>query len=405
MKLFLHIGTEKTGSTTIQEALFVNKECLQKQGFYFVQSAGKKNNRKIPAYCMRDDKYDGFFKAQRITTLHQKNIFRKEFFDSFKAEIMNLPKHVHTVIISSEHFHSRTTTIEEVENVKSLLGSFFEDIKIICYVREQSATAVSSYSTAIKSGGTPSLKEILSKCKPGNIYYNYYLMLSNWRNIFGADNLIVRKFDKSILKNNDLIDDFFCLIDDVLIKSISKDISLKNESLNMIGQFLGRSVNQAIPIYYDTGLLNPIRDQAISKICQSFNGRGQTCNKNDYDKIYTSFEASNIKLNEEFLGGLEGVNCFDRNPPQEAYDKTFLEESDIPKLADVFKVFSSNSLGLPHHYADFFRDLATSLEKTDLVSAHKLMELAHLLKPNAPHIKRKLNEYNKKLKLGQDTND
>lgn len=405
MKLFLHIGTEKTGTTTIQEVLFVNKEDLQSQGFHFVQSAGKRNNRKIPSYCMRDDKYDDFFQAQRITTLHQKNTFRKDFFDSFKAEIMSLPKDVHTVIVSSEHLHSRTTTIEEIENVKGLLGEFFEDIKIICYVREQSATAVSLYSTAIKYGGASSLKSMLSQCRPDNIYYNYYSMLSNWRNVFGAGNLIVRKFDRSNFRNNDLIDDFFGLIDDGLIKCISKDIPIENESLTMVGQLLGRSINQALPKYYDTGLINPFRVKAIGEISQSFKGRGQSVDKNDYEEIYASFEVSNIKLNEEFLGGLKGVNCFDRHPPKEESDKALLEESDIPKLVNVFKVFSPTPLALPNHYADFFRDLAISLENKDLICAHKLMELAYMVRPNGPYIKKKLDEYNNILKLDHDNND
>lgn len=405
MKLILHIGTEKTGSTTIQEALFVNRRNLKEQGFHFIQSAGRRNNRKIPSYCMRDDKYDDFFKDKRITTLHQKNIFRKEFFESFKAEIMNLPKDVHTVIASSEHLHSRTNTVEEIESVKKFLRKFFEGIKIICYVREQTATAVSRYSTEIKTEDTFSLKEALAKCRPENIYYNYYLLLSNWRNVFGADNLIVRKFDRASFQNNDLIDDFFGLIDDRLIKCISKNIPIKNESLTIVGQFLGRAINQAYPRYYDTGEINLTRVKAIGKISQSFKGRGQSLDQNDYQKIYASFEDSNIKLNEVFLGGLKGVNCFDRNPPKEECDKALLEESDIPKLVDVFKVFSSTTLALPDHYADFFRDLAISLENQDLISACKLMELAHMVRPTDSYIKEKLNEYNSILKLDQDNNN
>lgn len=398
MKLILHIGTEKTGTTTIQEVLFESRKCLEGRGFHFVQSAGVKNNRKIPAYCINEDRYDDFFKSKKITTSEEKRRFKEAFFDSFKTEIENLPDSIHTVIISSEHLHSRTNSIEEIENVKRFLSAFFGSIKVICYVREQSAVAESLYSTAIKGGASASLKTFLSTCKPGNRYYNYYEMLSSWREVFGAENLVVRKFSRAGFKDGDLINDFFNLIDDELVKCISRDISAKNESLTMTGQLICRTINQAFPEYDGVGQVkNPVRVNAINATYLSFKGKGESVDQNDYDKIYSSFEESNIKLNEEFFGGLNGVNCFSKVPRKETCGEAVLDENDIPKLVDVFKGISSASIVLPDHYADFFRRLARSLEAEDLKSAYKLMELAHMVRPNGPLIKRKLDEYKEKL--------
>lgn len=397
-KLYLHIGTEKTGTTTLQEVLFQNKESLRKEGIHFLQSAGLRNNRKIPAYCMNDDNYDDFFQNLRIDSLEKKKLFRTEFLSQLTKEIQELPTDIHSVIISSEHLHSRTRTLEEVRNVKALLSSFFNEIKVICYVREQSATAVSLYSTGIKAGYSPSLKGMLSQCHPKNTYYNYYDMLSNWSDVFGLENLMVKKFDRSSFKNGDLIDDFFGLIDPELEKVIDKNIEAQNESLTVMGQFLGRAINQALPRYQDNGLVNPVRGKAIGAVYQSFKGKGEAISLEDYEAIHSSFVESNIKLNEKFLNGISGENCFEKRLPKEQVNNdATLKESEIEKLTHVFSSFASSSLNLPGHYADFFRDLAVSLENNDLKSAHKLMELAHMVRPQGPFIKEKLTEYEKAL--------
>lgn len=45
MKLILHIGLEKTGFTSIQEALYQNVDKLKKNKIYLSSVLGKNNNR------------------------------------------------------------------------------------------------------------------------------------------------------------------------------------------------------------------------------------------------------------------------------------------------------------------------------------------------------------------------
>lgn len=44
MTAYVHIGTEKTGTTSIQEFLYINKSIIQKQNYFFAQSIGIKNH-------------------------------------------------------------------------------------------------------------------------------------------------------------------------------------------------------------------------------------------------------------------------------------------------------------------------------------------------------------------------
>jgi len=50
----------------------------------------------------------------------------------------------------------------------------------------------------------------------------------------------------------------------------------------------------------------------------------------------------------------------------------------------------------PDYYADIFRDFALFFEDRDPDKAHHLMEVAHLIRPAGPLIKRKLDEYKAK---------
>ena len=99
-----------------------------------------------------------------------------------------------SVIISSEHFHSRLETREEIERLFALLKKRFSEIKVLVYLRRQIQVAVSLYSTLCRTGGYR--ESIFPKnITEDNHYYNYYLLLEKWSNVFGQENLVPRIFE------------------------------------------------------------------------------------------------------------------------------------------------------------------------------------------------------------------
>jgi hypothetical protein len=112
-----------------------------------------------------------------------------EFIKNFEKEIQSVPAGIHTFIISSEHFHPRIRSEAELDNVYKVLSAYFDEIKIVCYFREQVDTCISYYSTHMKSGGTDPFLAFLDRCKPSNYYFNYYEVLANWERRFGLDAL------------------------------------------------------------------------------------------------------------------------------------------------------------------------------------------------------------------------
>ena len=154
MKAIVHIGTEKTGTSSIQLFLRRNRRALEARGYHFLQSAGKTNNWALPAYCTEQSRFDDFDRFPEVEAGMSLEAFRRDFIGRFEEELRSLPGNVHTVVISSEHFHSRLRTDKEMSNIRDLLSSYFDDIRIICYIREQAETCASWYSTSMKSGST-----------------------------------------------------------------------------------------------------------------------------------------------------------------------------------------------------------------------------------------------------------
>ena len=301
LKVIVHIGTEKTGTTSIQQFLYQNRRKLRRAGYHFLQSAGKINNRALPAICIGEDRFDDFFRSQGILTTEDRRVYRERLLSEIESEINSLPRGVHTVLISSEHFHSRIRTEEEMDAVHAVLTRFFDGIRVICYLREQVTTCSSYYSTSLKSGGTESFSKFMQRCAPSNYYFNYLTMLANWERCFGFDALDVALFDKSRFLNGDLLDDFSARVDPALVGKLNKKIQIANESLSTAGQALALGVNQAFPIRTARAELAVLRDKSKKLIYQRLKGKGRRPSLETQREMFQAFGDCNEDLRKKIL--------------------------------------------------------------------------------------------------------
>ena len=171
MRCVLHIGTEKTATTTLQDFVYSNRKALLKFGVCLSDVLGKTNNRKLVAYFqpyLDDYYYDNMINSEEKRQLHFDG-----FVEAFEKEIAALSAKADVLLITSEHFHSRLQTIESISRLKGFLEQFFESITVICFFREQSAVAASLYSTSIKNKNYDDIASFVKKVTPASHYYNY----------------------------------------------------------------------------------------------------------------------------------------------------------------------------------------------------------------------------------------
>ncbi|HED6644032.1 TPA: hypothetical protein R5214_001329 [Campylobacter coli] len=255
MTAYVHIGTEKTGTTSIQEFLYINKSIIQKQNYFFAQSIGIKNHWDLAFLGYSLNKKDSYILNNSLWNFQAIKQHKKNIFSKIKDEV----KFNHKIIFSSELLQSRLTRKREIVKLYTFFKKIgFTNIKVICYIRDANEMLRSLLSEAIKWEEIDSfeLKEEKEEYKLGykkNLFHfhhicNHKQTLQWWGEVFGKENLIVRLFDKNEFYQGDLLKDFMHSIglewDDEFIIPPKQ-----NESLDLLGIDLLRRINKFLPLF------------------------------------------------------------------------------------------------------------------------------------------------------------
>lgn len=403
MKCFLHIGTEKTGTTLVQEWLYSNTAKLSASGVFLSKKIGIPNNRKLCAYfqTLTDD----YFSDNLIDNEQKRKRHFGGLLKALSKEIKIANKRHHSIVISSEHFSSRLSTVDEIRSLKDFLASLFSEIKIICYVREQSQLRRSLYSTYLKHWGTETLDNWKTNINIDDHYFNYAVMLSKWSDVFGVESIEAVIYDRRNFKENDIRKDFINRISSSLdISSFNYSIETSNESMSYLQGFLVRLINSQMGRYNKDKTFNEKRLKLVSTVLNNDHLKaGKIISSNDA-QVYQEFNDANIIFFKKFFGVEE--NLFkqpaeaDSPANSEMHELDFLHfESELfDTLVHIIKNIANEDnvpvIALNDSVVELFRDIALKLDKRSIISkdeALRLMMIARLGRPNGPAINEFIN--------------
>ncbi|WP_299941495.1 hypothetical protein [uncultured Microbulbifer sp.] len=195
--LYLHIGFHKTGSSSLQLALKCYAQQLKAIGFEFL-SLGKKGNSSGAVEVFKHGERVYFQLNQRLDMLLASSTGER-------------------AIVSAEHLcflHLR----RDIEQVHTVCSNYFDDIRVVIYLRRQDLQAVSfkkqsargcalNMSSSSKllghsEGAFPRIDENIK------IYYDYFAKLQLWERVFGKASLMIREFSSEALRGGDIVSDF-----------------------------------------------------------------------------------------------------------------------------------------------------------------------------------------------------
>lgn len=332
-KLILHIGTEKTGTTAIQEFLSLNRERLLDLGFFVPKSPSSSapNHRKLATAFFNENRTDDSFQHFNIKDLKS---WREEVLTEVRTELQECKTPIH--VISSEHFSSRLTTRSEKAALYTFLNSIYDEIELVSYFRRQDQYAVSLYSTYLKSGGIE--KRILPKYQ--NISrYGYYEMCRDWEKVFGIGSLQARVFDRNELVSGNIVDDF-CTVLGVNTRGLQLAEGDANPSLSHFGQEVLRNTNYLLR----KGLIGSRRHTEFVGYLESKYAGSPRLPKRSYVKEwYSLYDESNKLFFEKYCQSSSRFSEDFSKYPEDWVGAGF-ENHEI--LEEVFNFFMSSNLSV-----------------------------------------------------------
>lgn len=186
--IFLHIGSEKTGSTSIQQSFSHNSQILLANNLVTpCPSSFLFSVRDLYPLPFLPIDYD-HYSSHQTPLIHSSNNLVCEF-HRFFVESKKL-----NVILSSEHFHSRLFRPEHLYELRTFLFMYFDRIVPILYLRSPVSKVSSLLSEGIKSG--------FSTLNESEIFSEYFYNSCSTRY---SSALWTKYFPDTILKDYDLV--------------------------------------------------------------------------------------------------------------------------------------------------------------------------------------------------------
>jgi hypothetical protein len=256
MKAIIHIGTQKTGTTTIQSFLNLNRSALSSQGIRFEPFMPRNIAQMelgLAAIVRAGDILD--VKGKRYAIGVRGRESQAAFVDRLEARlragVADWPEH--TFLASSEQIHAWCYNPARITALHAFLRGIFDDVRYVVYYRSQEDFMLSTYSENIRRGEMLTLDEHIDDMI-GKMNFNRRVQM--WSDAVGRENLTVRLFDPALMPNRDLLDDF-CAQTGVNRAPLQTP-PRKNESLSVEEIALYRDLNRRVPMMLRNGAANPL---------------------------------------------------------------------------------------------------------------------------------------------------
>jgi hypothetical protein len=206
----IHVGTERTGSTSVQRALYAERQALANAGVFVPLSLVRSYERDagvakhvLFALALADTEHFPLDLVPLESPRQSPRDLQRDILDAMGTEFAHPDSRAHTLLISSEHIHSRLDTHGAVSRIREVLEPWVDDFVIVVVLRPQIDMAVSLANLVVRrSGLDPRLIPLFDDTggydrvmgvRPG--YFELDDMLQRFESVFGAGAVRAARYD------------------------------------------------------------------------------------------------------------------------------------------------------------------------------------------------------------------
>jgi len=234
----LHIGSGKTGTSSIQRMCTRNRRILADEGVLYPQSPGTPRHVLVGMACRPDEGLTATVYWRRMGKPEPEQL-RSRVFAELQAEIVEAgtPR----LLLSDEGIYSLPE--EGIERLSGLLERFASSVRLVVYLRRQDDHLISRYQQSVKVGETRRLADFVELDYARG--YDYYTRLTQFRSVIRPDEFVVRPFDRSRFPDGSVLGDFLAASKLATPLEKFRIPGMRNESLDAERIELMRLVNIA----------------------------------------------------------------------------------------------------------------------------------------------------------------
>ena len=309
VKIVLHVGTEKTGTTSIQNALSNSYENLVENGYLFPRTLGAPCHIHLTASALR---VTSSHPLRQLLNVVPQNKF-ETFVEKTKKDLTDeiAASNCDTLLLSDEHISAHLVNTTSMKNYRALCDEFGVVSKVVIYLRRQDQFRLSLFSEAVKAGNIRAfdIDNPLAEFKQFPPRFDYLAILDRLSDVFGRDKLEVRLFDRRLLERGNIVDDFCeavklpgnILASTDLVDNRSLDARMLRPLAQMTEALIPLQSNQARALH-----------QFMIDIALKKDGRlGIAMAPHHHKRFMEQFNEQNRVIREKYLSGIENVELFD----------------------------------------------------------------------------------------------
>lgn len=334
---WVHIGTPKTGSSSLQRLMRQNHKKIEEKGVALL-GAALPGTGSLERYAADDRHMRRARIRKKQTDVASIQTYRKRL-------ETQLAKAVSQSALQTWFFSDENLTFlaaeDEFVRLKSLLLRHFDDIRIIVYIRAQHDRAISSYSQRLRMGET-STKILRIPDGVGDHEHTYFYdrFLQNWVTHFGFANVTVRIFDRAELRDGDVVADVFNVIG-----LSSANITIpgdKNLAFSKEQQAFLFHINKHLRPFSDGGM-NLVRDDLLRAMQDMPRAdKGVRPSRTEVQDFLAQFEQSNDRVRQIWFPERPSLFQIDLSKFPETPDTLEITKRKLSAIfVDVFSAYWS----------------------------------------------------------------